>query len=162
MTPVERLRAFLAEMLAWEVAFVKQQWACSRNLRDADREGVEPSFREKLYKAGKLVEEEGRERCRSILKEHLSAKAFATAEKEYLYAMVTSKPSSFLQEVLAETESHKGETISIEAVRKERSGTTHYIKYALVMENGEPKIDVVRRRRENEDKWEKCRDFYVV
>jgi len=167
MTPVERLRTFIAEMLAWESAYVKQCWACDRNLRDADREKVAPSFRKKLVKAYEVLKEEATEKCRAILKEHLSARAFAVAEKDYLRAMTTCK-DTFAQEVLPETEKREGETIFIEAVRnrhggkEKKGGETTYYKYALVMENGEPKVDIVRRYWDDKDKWEKYRDFYPI
>jgi len=139
MTPTERLTAFLADMLQWEISLEAQRRA-QRGTHDSS-----------------LVEEinqEAREKLRLIFSEHLSTKALATKAQSRLDLLSTGRPPEFSQQVLADTESRTGKTTYIETFR-EKGHLAPRRRYALVMENDEPKIDAVYAWRDSTGKWTK-------
>jgi hypothetical protein len=150
MTPVERLRAFILDMLQWEVTLDAQSRISRARREDAYIRG-DPDAGKQIEQEGERMRQEAKEKLRSIFTEHLSVKALATIALPRLDTVNTSAPPEFNQEMLAETESRKGKTTYIETFDKSR--WKQRIRYTLVMENDEPKIDAVHDRPDGEDKW---------
>ncbi|WP_175973012.1 NTF2 fold immunity protein [Burkholderia sp. BCC1047] len=137
MTPAERLTAFIADMLRWEIDLEDNR----RSLRDKQ----DSSLHEQMCA-------DARERLRVIFTEHLSAKALATKAQSRLDLLPSGRPPEFAQKVLEDTESHVGKKIYIETFNEK--GLTQRQRYALVIEEGEPKIDAVYDWRRSTDKWD--------
>jgi hypothetical protein len=149
MTPVERLRAFIADMLQWDVSLDKQRRTYDRNFRDEEN----PSLRNQLIEENKQKEEEAKERLRSIFNEHLSARALVTIALARLDTMMTSR-IDFMQEILEDTESRRGKTIYIETFNNKTTLAPRR-RYAIAIENDAPKIDAVYAWRNSKGKWNK-------
>ncbi|MCA8277904.1 RhsIA family immunity protein [Burkholderia sp. AU30280] len=139
MTPTERLTAFVADMLQWEISLNEQ--------RRAQKGTNDPSLAER-------ISQNAREKLRLIFGEHLSAKALATRAQSRLDLLDTGRPPEFAQRILADTESRTGKTTYIETFR-ERGHLAPRRRYALVIEGDEPKIDVVYAWRDSTGKWAK-------
>ncbi|MCC4105658.1 NTF2 fold immunity protein [Serratia ureilytica] len=139
MTSVERLKAFLAEMLRWEIEFDEK--------RRAQRGNPDPSLMER-------VSADAREKLHQIFKEHLSANALATKAQSRLDLLSVGRPPEFAQQVLTETEKRTGKTTYIETFR-EKGHLAPRRRYALVTENEELKIDAVYAWRDSTGKWDK-------
>ncbi|WP_241302705.1 NTF2 fold immunity protein [Burkholderia stabilis] len=139
MTPAERLTAFIADMLQWEVSLDEQ--------RRAQKGAHDSSLIEQ-------INQEAREKLGRIFSDHLSASAIATKAQSRLDLLNTGRPPEFAQQVLADTESHTGKTTYIETFR-EKGHLAPRRRYALVMENDEPKIDAVYAWRDSTGKWAK-------
>lgn len=138
MTPVERLKAFIADMLQWEAALDEKRRE-QRSRRDTT-----------LHTQTSL---EAREMLRRIFIEHLSTQAFATKAQSRLDLLTTGRPPEFAQRVLEDTASAKGKTIYIETV-KERGHLAARRRYALVIEGNEPKVDTTYCWRDSTGAWE--------
>ncbi|MDR0233732.1 MAG: RhsIA family immunity protein [Zoogloeaceae bacterium] len=155
MTPVERLRAFIADMLQWEVTLAAQRTASDERWKeelDGDPSAVDPRVRKQMAGEREQISQEAREKLRSIFTEHLSVKALATTAQSQLALMQTCSPPEYEQKVLADTEIRRGRRIYIEAFITV-GGLAPHRRYSLVMENGGPKIDAVLWRSDSEDKW---------
>lgn len=139
MTPAERLKAFIADMLQWETALDEKRRA-QRGQQDSS-----------LHEQTSL---EAREKLRLIFAEHLSAQALATKAQSRLDLLSTGRPPEFAQQVLEDTESSKGKTVYIETFR-EKGHLAPRRRYALVIEDDEPKIDAVYAWRDSTGKWDK-------
>lgn len=139
MTPVERLKAFIADMLQWETALDEK--------RRAQRGQQDSSLHDQ-------TSQEAREKLRLIFAEHLSAQALATKAQSRLDLLSTGRPPEFAQQVLEDTESSKGKTVYIETFR-EKGHLAPRRRYALVTEHDEPKIDAVYAWRDSTGKWDK-------
>jgi hypothetical protein len=150
MTPVERLRAFILDMLQWEVTYRAQSTISWARRKDADARGDLDAY-EQLADQGEQMTQEAREKLRSIFTEHLSVKALATTAQSQLALLQTCSPPIYEQKVLADTEIRRGRRIYIEAFSE--GAHWPHLRYSLVMENGEPKIDAVLSRPDYEDKW---------
>ncbi|MBN3776278.1 hypothetical protein G3O06_01710 [Burkholderia sp. Ac-20345] len=140
MTPVERLRVFVAEMLEWETSFDAQ-----RRAQQSERP-QDAAFREKMM-------QENKDKLRRIFAEHLSTSALATKANARLDTMGTGRPPVFAQQVLEDTEIRSGKNVYVETLNE--GDITPRRRYALVMEDNEPKIDTVYARRDSMGKWDK-------
>ncbi|AOJ23691.1 hypothetical protein WJ12_01970 [Burkholderia seminalis] len=138
MTPTERLTTFIADMLRWEIALEAK--------RRALRGNQDSSVREQMLT-------DAREALNQIFMEHLSAEALATKAQSRLDLLPSGRPPEFEQQVLDDTESKVGKTIYIETFNER--GLAQRLRYALVMEHGEPKIDAVYDWRRSTGKWDK-------
>jgi len=138
MKPTERLTAFIADMLHWEIALEEKRRALRGNQDSSLHEEMLTDAREKLY---------------LIFTVHLSANALATKAQSRLDLLPSGRPPEFAQQVLEDTESHVGKTIYIETINEKGLAQRH--RYALVMEHGEPKIDAVYDWRRSTGKWDK-------
>ncbi|WP_197524052.1 hypothetical protein [Cupriavidus sp. USMAHM13] len=140
MTPVERLQAFIADMLEWETSFDAQRRAQQRERpQDAD-------YREKMI-------HENKDRLLKIFTAHLSTSALATKARARLDTMGTGRPPVFAQQVLEDTEIRSGKNVYVETLNEK--DITPRRRYALVMEDGGPKIDAVYAWRDSTGKWAK-------
>ncbi|WP_374619970.1 NTF2 fold immunity protein [Pandoraea sp.] len=140
MTPVARLREFVADMLEWETTFDVQRRA---QQRERPKDAV---FREKMIQGNKA-------KLLKIFKEHLSKSALATEAKARLDTMGTGRPPVFAQQVLEDTEIRSGKKVYVETLNEK--DITPRRRYALVIEDDEPKIDAVYAWRDSIGKWEK-------
>lgn len=140
MTPVERLRKFVADMLEWETTFDAQRRAQQRE-RPQDA-----AFREKMI-------QDNRAKLLKIFSEHLSASALAAEAKARLETMGTGRPPVFAQQVLADTEIRSGKKVYVETLNEK--DLTPRRRYALVIEDDEPRIDAVFAWRDSIGKWDK-------
>lgn len=138
MTPVERLRAYIAEMLGWETTFHIQRRSRNYKQDAALRAQVDQEAKRKLAK---------------IFNEHLSAKAVETKTQSRLVLLNTGNPPTFAQQVIDDSESHVGTSIYIETFNEK--ALTQRQRYAIVIEHGEPKIDSVYDWRRSTGKWDK-------
>ena len=104
MSPVERLNAFLTDMLQWEVQF-------QRNRRASRRKEIE-------YSAFLVIEESAKKELNSIFSEHLSSKALSTIAKGRLDLLATGFPPEFDQDILEDTFCVVRKTAYVETIIK--------------------------------------------
>ncbi|MBN3776279.1 hypothetical protein G3O06_01715 [Burkholderia sp. Ac-20345] len=138
MTSLERLHAFIADMLQWETTFHAKRRSQEYRQNAALREQSDKEAKEKLE---------------NIFKEYLSMNALETRAKGRLDLLNTGQPPEFAQRVLNDTECKVGKVVYIEALN-EKDLAPHR-RYAIVMENDVPKIDAVFSRLNEGAKWGK-------
>lgn len=140
MTPIERLRTFLTDMLEWETTFDAQKRSHQRERPTdaASRAQMVQTNRDKLLK---------------IFNENLSTAALGTRAQPRLSTLGTGRPPEFAQQILEDTETVSGKTVYIETLNEKDISPRR--RYALVTENDEPRIDAVYAWRNSTGKWSK-------
>ena len=140
MTPCVRLRTFLTDMLEWETTFDAQKRSHQKERPSdaASRTEMIRTHRDKLLE---------------IFGENLSSVALESRAQPRLSTLGTSRPPEFAQQILEDTEAASGNTVYIETLNEKDVSPRR--RYALVMENDEPRIDAVYTWRDSTRKWAK-------
>ncbi|MCC4105657.1 NTF2 fold immunity protein [Serratia ureilytica] len=138
MTPVDRLRTFIEDMLEWETTFQTQRRSESYMQNVEVRTQIDSDANRKLQ---------------NIFTEHLSRKALNSIAKARLDTMGTQRPPDYAQSVSENTEEQAGKHTHIETFKEK--GLAPRRRYSLVMEDGVPKIDSVAAWDPSEQKWDR-------